>query len=80
MKSRSSEFMVLQELYRLGSVSEYYSLGDGTGLSKAALKGALTKLAKMGLVGTRTTSRGLKTHGLTTLGYRYFERMTGGGV
>lgn len=80
MKARDPEFRVLQELYRTGNVSEDYSLGDGTGLSRRAITTALKKLTKMGLVGTITTSKGLRTQGLTTRGYHYFEQITGGGV
>ncbi len=80
MRARDPEFLVLQELYRTGNVSEDYSLSNGTGLSKRAISAAFKKLQKMGLVGTITTSRGLKTQGLTSRGYNYFEQMSGGGV
>ena len=80
MKSRSPEFLVLPDLNRTGNVSEDYSLSNGTGLSRRSIAASLKKLQKMGLVGTITTSRGLKTQGLTSRGYHYFEQMSGGGV
>ncbi len=80
MRARDPEFLVLQELYRTGNVSEDYSLSNGTGLSKRSISAAFKKLQKMDLVGTITTSRGLKTQGLTPRGYDYFEQMSGGGV